>query len=155
MCSPCETASGSPTISSACDGSHAIPRLTLESGILSKSLCISHISIQLCIHKFHSPELEVTAWKYKTYLDPAVEGPPLIIPITEVLSQACRLTLTVQEIRSQDVQSDDDDDVREGTATDQAPCETHHVWMTVGLTRVRALTYLICYLLHLLACLII
>lgn len=48
------------------------------------------------------------------FLDPAVEGPPQLIPPDLVISQACRLTLQMK----------DDQD------------STVDVWATVGLSRV-------------------
>ena len=83
-----------------------------------------------------SPELEIMAWKHNSYLDPAVEGPPCIIPLTSILSQACRLTLTVPEARAEDVASDDEDSHGPVPRPSASPGMGAKVWITAGLTRV-------------------
>lgn len=66
-------------------------------------------------------------WKYGVYMDPDVGGPPYLVPIEGVLSQACRLTITPPPKHPSDNDERDEDTI--------AP-ELRKVWATCGLTRV-------------------
>lgn len=68
-------------------------------------------------------------WKYGVYLNPDVEGPPSLVAVDGILSQACRLTITPPP------KHQEDDDERDESAI--AP-ELRKIWATCGLTRVGA-----------------
>lgn len=68
-------------------------------------------------------------WKHGVYMNPMVEGPPYLVPIDGILSQACRLTISPPPKHP-----DDEDDERD--ASELAPVPQKN-WATCGLTRVR------------------
>lgn len=78
-------------------------------------------------HGTSSPELEVSFWKHGLYMNPDVKGPPYLVPIKGILSQACRLTI-IQATPHEDDEDDEDED--------QDPGLERKVWATCGLTKV-------------------
>jgi hypothetical protein len=83
----------------------------------------------------HSPELEVFFWKFNKYLGRFDLGPPPLIPVTDILSQACRLRLirrlpaAIDEDDNSGLDSDEEED-------DDRDVLTEVYWVTAGLTRV-------------------
>ncbi|KAH9917859.1 hypothetical protein B0H21DRAFT_827671 [Amylocystis lapponica] len=75
------------------------------------------------------PELEIGFWLHKSYLNPSQSGPPAFIPISDVVSQACRIGIKLNSVRRNDADSDIEDDIPEASV----PLRT--VWMTTGLSR--------------------
>lgn len=66
-----------------------------------------------------------------------MEGPPFLVKIDSILSQACRLTVSIRDKRTDDVVSDDEDDERpQKRARIAASKVVQKVWLTIGLTRV-------------------
>ena len=68
-----------------------------------------------------SPELEVALWEFDTYLADT-EGPPPLLPVDDILSQACRIRIMYRNDR-------EDEDWEPAT-------ERQKIWATVGLTKV-------------------
>ncbi|KAH9911971.1 hypothetical protein B0H21DRAFT_714183, partial [Amylocystis lapponica] len=65
------------------------------------------------------PELEVAFWEYNGYLNPRESGPPAFVLISDILSQACRVTIKLYPIRPQsntldifNTDDSEDEDVR-------------------------------------------
>jgi hypothetical protein len=86
------------------------------------------------INAICSPKLEIFAWEHGKFLQRNEPGPGRIVPITAILSQACRLTIDHKEqIRDSDSESEDDDSDVEAE-TSSGP--TRKLWFTAGLTRV-------------------
>ncbi|GJE84480.1 hypothetical protein PsYK624_005560 [Phanerochaete sordida] len=75
------------------------------------------------------PELEVLFWEHGVYLDPNREGPPFLLPVKAVLSQACRLAIRLPSQHETDEPPEEDAPERRGAM----------IWATCGLTRVRTL----------------
>ncbi|KAF7372087.1 alcohol dehydrogenase [Mycena venus] len=77
------------------------------------------------------PELEIFSWEYGQFLRRGDPGPPRIVPVSAILSQACRLTVNhKKQILHDDSDSDDD----EGGESSDGPARK--IWFTAGLTRV-------------------
>ncbi len=87
-----------------------------------------------------SPELEVLFWEYQKYLNPNEAGPPLLIPISLVRSQACRVAVFKYPKRLDAEESDE-----EGYSSGRRVGAATRVWATVGLTRVSESFLLIFY----------
>ena len=68
-----------------------------------------------------SPELEIALWEFDTYLEDT-DGPPQLLPVDDILSQACRIRITYRDDR-------EDEDQEPATARKR-------IWATVGLTKV-------------------
>ena len=80
-----------------------------------------------------SPELEVKFWEHGKYLNPLTAGPPSLIPISAVVAQAARITLSKYPRNLTRLEYTEEDGSylqREG--------QPMKVWATIGLTRVRA-----------------
>jgi hypothetical protein len=78
-----------------------------------------------------SPELEIFAWEHGEFPRRNDPGPARIVPITSIVSQACRLTINH---KTQILESDGSDSEEEAESLDgPAP----KIWFTAGLTRVR------------------
>ncbi|KAF7293363.1 alcohol dehydrogenase [Mycena kentingensis (nom. inval.)] len=77
------------------------------------------------------PELEIFSWEYDQYLQSGDPGPPHIIPLASVISQASRLTVN---IKKRVVEEDDDDDASDVEA-ESSDGAIRKVWFTAGLTR--------------------
>lgn len=77
-----------------------------------------------------SPELEVDFWDFNVSLDPFHDGPPALITSDLILSQACRITVSLRSARTG---TEDDSDAEDDT--DRVP--HRKVWVTIGLTQVR------------------
>ncbi|KAK6991660.1 hypothetical protein R3P38DRAFT_2473625, partial [Favolaschia claudopus] len=75
------------------------------------------------------PELEIFSWDYGTFLRRTDPGPPRLVPVSEILSQACRLTINCKKQILVDSEEDDDDADGESY---EGP--TRKVWFTAGLT---------------------
>ena len=70
-------------------------------------------------------------WKHNTFLGPSDEGPPRIIPVSSILSQAARLTILQNDRGTAGgYDSDLEDDVVE------TGLSSVKVWVTIGLTLV-------------------
>lgn len=70
-------------------------------------------------------------WKHNTFLGPSEEGPPCIIPVTSILSQAACLTI-LQNDRGTAGGYDSD---LEGDVIETG-LSSVKVWVTIGLTLV-------------------
>ncbi|KAF7982766.1 hypothetical protein HWV62_26670 [Athelia sp. TMB] len=79
-----------------------------------------------------APELEIFFWEHATFLGADDIGPPRIIPIMSILSQAARLAMvkTIRDVDGYD--SDQDEDA--SNQPSESVRESQKVWVTVGLT---------------------
>ncbi|KAJ6455920.1 hypothetical protein C8R47DRAFT_1203769 [Mycena vitilis] len=76
------------------------------------------------------PELEIFAWEHDKFLRRSDPGPKRIIPISAIISQACRLTVDCKEqIVDSDAESDEDEEAETSCGT------VRKMWFTAGLTR--------------------
>ncbi|KAJ7858070.1 hypothetical protein B0H14DRAFT_2750017 [Mycena olivaceomarginata] len=75
------------------------------------------------------PELEIFAWEHGEFLRGNNLGPARIVPITSIISQACRLTINH---RTQILESDGSDSEEEAESLDGP---ARKIWFTAGLTR--------------------
>ena len=70
-------------------------------------------------------------WEHNSFLSPSNDGPPRIIPVTSILSQAARLTISQNDWgASGGYDSELEDDAIEATLS------SVKVWVTIGLTLV-------------------
>jgi hypothetical protein len=76
-----------------------------------------------------SPELKVFFWKHNTFLNSNLAGPPRLVPVHSIQSQASRLTIKINEPHPDGYDSDADE-------SDILPLEHRLVWMSVGLSLV-------------------
>ncbi|KAK6993189.1 alcohol dehydrogenase [Favolaschia claudopus] len=77
------------------------------------------------------PELEVFAWEHGQFLRRGESGPPRIVPVSSIHSQACRLTVNQKaQILADDDGSDSSD---EGAESSDEPARK--IWFTAGLSR--------------------
>ncbi|KAJ7712854.1 hypothetical protein B0H16DRAFT_1811810 [Mycena metata] len=83
------------------------------------------------------PELEVFAWDHGKFLRDGDIGPGRIVPISAVLSQACRLTIDwKQQVPVDGLDSDDEEsDVDVDTETETQYGTVLKIWFTAGLSR--------------------
>jgi hypothetical protein len=73
----------------------------------------------------------VFVWEHNSFLSPSDDGPPRIIPVTSILSQAARLTISQNDRgTSGGYDSELEDDAIEATFS------SVNVWVTIGLTLV-------------------
>ena len=75
-----------------------------------------------------SPELEVGFFKFNSFLDPSMSGPPALIPPEDIDSQACRVRIIYRPPRASDEEEDGDN------------AQFIYVWATIGLSKVRIFT---------------
>ncbi|KAF7290474.1 alcohol dehydrogenase [Mycena kentingensis (nom. inval.)] len=80
------------------------------------------------------PELEIYAWVHGVYLQPGEPGPPHIIPLDLVISQASRLTVELQE-RIAEPDGDDVGDEEGNVESETRDGTKRKIWFTAGLTR--------------------
>ncbi|KAF7372541.1 alcohol dehydrogenase [Mycena venus] len=76
------------------------------------------------------PELEIFSWEHGQFLRRGDPGPPRIVPVSAILSQACRLTINHKK---QILHDDSDSDEDEGGESSDGP--TCKIWFTAGLTQ--------------------
>lgn len=81
--------------------------------------------------------MEVFVWEHNTFLGPLDDGPPRIIPVASILSQAARLTI-LQNDRGTGggYDSDIEDDRIESSVS------SVKVWVTIGLALVHMKTFI-------------
>ncbi|KAJ7844237.1 hypothetical protein B0H14DRAFT_2777033 [Mycena olivaceomarginata] len=75
------------------------------------------------------PELEIFAWEHGEFLRRNDPGPARIVPITSIISQACRPTINH---KTQILESDGSDSEEEAESLDGP---ARKIWFTAGLTR--------------------
>lgn len=78
----------------------------------------------------HSPELEIFFWEHAEFLGPTDPGPPRIIPVLSIISQAARLAIT-KNIRDPDGYGSDEDGADRPMVR-----ASQKLWVTIGLTMV-------------------
>ena len=76
-------------------------------------------------------------WEHATFLDPAVEGPPALIPAQAIISQACRVTLRQLTTTTATVSTADSTSSIDSEDEDPSRGRETRIWATIGLTRVR------------------
>ena len=83
------------------------------------------------ISLYLSPQLEIRFWRFNEYLDARTQGPPAIIPVLLVQSQAARVPIRKYPVHASKVVYDEDHGsyLRRRGAPDR-------IWATIGLTRV-------------------
>jgi hypothetical protein len=80
-----------------------------------------------------SPELEVFFWKHNVFLNPDHSGPPRLISVDSVLSQASRVTVKINEAHPDGYADSDAED-----ADPETPLGHELVWVSIGHSMVRS-----------------